>query len=176
MTGTRQLSVLIIACAVVPTSCYSPQAKKNNEHSFSVETLLGRPRDEIRRQFGDPDRTGDTFDGTATFDSFYKSGIVARYNDAGSVTKVDATRFQSGDFFRGRVLGIALGDLKRDCIYAWGDPVQSERTSFGYNVIVWHFKRYVLELEVWAESGNDKYFGQYQKDEVKTIAISEKSE
>jgi hypothetical protein len=176
MTGTRQLHALIIASIVAPTGCYDRQETKDNRHSFSVEKLLGKSRQEIRKQFGDPDLTGDVLVGKGTFDSFYKSGIVARYNAAGKVTRVDATRFQSGDVFRGKVLGIALGDLKKDCMTAWGNPVNTEKTSFGYLIVVWHYEQYVLELEIWEESGSDKYFGKYQKDEVKDIRISEKSE
>ena len=59
---------------------------------------------------------------------------------------------------------------------AWGNPVNTEKTSFGYLIVVWHYEQYVLELEIWEESGSDKYFGKYQKDEVKDIRISEKSE
>ena len=63
----------------------------------------------------------------------------------------------------------------KDCVPAWGNPVRTEKTPCEYARVTWEHNHYVLELEVWAENGEAKVFGKYQKGTVKRIAVSKSS-
>jgi hypothetical protein len=134
----------------------------------AVEKLLGASREEIRRQFGKPDRT-DT-----DLDSFFKAGLTMDYDNAERVTRVIASHYVSGDYFKGKVLGIGLGDTKKACIASWGNPVDTEVRPVAYNLTTWEHKDYVLVLDIWSFDGKDDKFGEYKKDTVKRITIARK--
>ena len=143
-------------------------ARADEKPPLAVEKLLGASRDSVRRELGESDRAGDQFD------SFYKVGVVVSYDDTEIVAKVVATQFTSGGAFRGKVLGIGLGETKKDCVSAWGNPVRTEKTRLDYDKVTWHFQGYLLDLDIWNKGGDDSAFGEYEVDRVKRIVVREK--
>src|SRR5262249_24006562 len=146
--------------------------EKPTQQPKAVWKLLGSSRETVRGQLGKPDRTG------KDFDSFYAAGVAVEYDGMGRAKDITATPIGLGDDYKCKVLGVALGDSRKDCVAAWGNPVKAEKTPFEYERVTWHHKGYVLELEVWVKDGDgsDKAFGKYKKDTVKQIALSKKAE
>jgi hypothetical protein len=133
---------------------------------LAPESLLGLPRDEVRRQLGEPDRS------TPGFESFFGAGVCVDYDAKGNVEKASAARFVSGDFFPGKVLGVGLGDSKEACVAAWGEMVRVRKNGgLPYSVERWRYRNYVIEVEIWKRDGHDPMLGSYQGDTVKEITV-----
>lgn len=148
-------------CSVVPIDEKAKQLE-------AAEMLFGLSMEAVRAQLGKPDRSD------LSFDSFFAAGVTVDYDRMKRVTKVTATHFISGNSYKGKVLGVALGDSIKDCIVAWGDVVKIEVTPYEYKRVTWHHNEYVLELEVWAKDwdGSENTFGNYKEGTVKTIVLS----
>lgn len=131
-----------------------------------VLQLLGQPQADVRRQLGKPDRSGDDFD------SFFKSGLAVTYDEDLKAAKLSAGRFVSGDAFRGKVLGIGLGDTEAACTAAWGKPRGTEWADTAHKRTVWGFRGYVLEVDIWTKDGSSEAFGTYRAGTVRDIRVS----
>jgi hypothetical protein len=163
---------LVVAVITISARGNSPARadEKPKPQPAAIEKLLGSSKEAIRSELGTPDRMSNDWD------SFFKAGVTVDYNEAGKVKKVSASQFVSDDIYKGKVLGIALGDSKKDCVTAWRDPVKTAKTILDYERVTWHHMGYVLEVEVWKEDGDEKIFAKRKKDTVKRITISKKTD
>ena len=170
MSLTRCFFIAALLIATSTLGCSAIRVGEKAKQPQAVERLLGSSIEAVRAELGQPDRSD------PRFDSFFPAGVIVDYDSMKRVTKVSATHLISGDSYRGKVLGVALGDSVKDCVAAWGDAVDAEATSYEYERVTWHHKEYVLELEVWARDGDgsDKAFGYYKEGTVKRIAVSRK--
>jgi hypothetical protein len=134
---------------------------------LAPESLLGLSRAEVRKRLGRPSRRGDDFD------SFFRAGLVVNYDPDGTATKVCATWFVSGDVFDERMLGVALGESRADCVALWGEPVRVRKNTRTESRTEWyHHAGYVIEIEVWKRDGHEDGFGDFRAETVKDITVS----
>jgi hypothetical protein len=77
----------------------------------AAESLLGLARSRIHEQLGKPDRTN-----PGISDEFFAQGVQVEYD--GRVASKVATSDLAP--FRGKILGIAIGDSMQECLKAWG--------------------------------------------------------
>lgn len=119
-------------------------------------------------KLGKPDRSG------ANFFTFYQYGIVV-YTDVNQqkITAIVATWFERGIHFIGKIYGIGLGDTLPKCRRLWGHELSKESVSEDYYRMVWKLGKRTLNLEFWAQGGNDADLGGvYEADTVKRIQIT----
>jgi hypothetical protein len=125
------------------------------------------PRAEVRKRLGKPSRHGDDFD------SFFRAGLFVNYDPDGTAVKVGAAHFVSGDVYDERVLGVALGESRGECVAAWGEPVKVKPRSkrHEYREEWYHHAGYVIHVEVWKRDGCDYAFGDFRRETVKEITV-----
>ena len=169
---TRCILIVSFLIASGTFGCSAVRVDEKVKQPEAVEMLLDSSMEEVRAQLGKPDRSG------LSSDSFFAAGLVVNYDRMNRVTQVITTYFVSGSSYKGKVLGVALGDSKKDCVAAWGDVVSTEGTPYEYEIVTWHHNEYVLELEVWVKNwdGTSKAFGNYKEGTVKRIVLSKKSQ
>ena len=130
-----------------------------------LDLLVGQTRQQMRRQLGEPDRTGEQLD------TFFHTGLIVNYR-ADEVVGFTISLLVEGPRFEGKVFGIGLDSSKKQCRALWGEPV-AERvdSAVEYNSCTWRHQGYVLDLEIWRHDGQDDSFGVYHEDTVKSIKM-----
>ncbi len=159
--------LLIFIISLLTLSC---RTGKTGTQSLEY-TLPVRVEDNWNKaleKLGTPDRSG------SNYFSFYRHGIIV-YTDAGQqkITSIIATWFEHGVHFTGKLYGIGLGDTLPKCRRLWGKEQIKEAKTADYYRVVWKLGKRTLDLEFWAQGGNDADLGGiYEADTVKRIQIT----
>ena len=136
----------IVWCVLI-TVIFVGCSKKEIESDLPVQ--IGQSRTEVKQILGSPNRTGDDFD------SFYDYGLVVDYGSKNEVASITASRLKSGVEFRGRILGVVIGDPVTKCVELWGNSDKWDETPFEHSIVVFTHEGYRIELEVWSKDGTD---------------------
>lgn len=143
----------------------------DNGINSDLPIQIGQSRTEVKQILGSPGRTGDDFD------SFFGHGLIAKYDTTNKVVSIEATRLKSGVEFRGRILGVSIGDHVTKCVELWGNPEKWDTKAvtllgFEFSSVFFRHEGYRIELEVWHRDGTNSSFGTYKRGAIKNIRIS----
>jgi hypothetical protein len=149
-----------------------------DKHVLALEKILGMARADVRRQLGQPDLSNKL--GEKGKDDYLKAAVTIDYDEADKATKVLGYCNSPTVSCRSKVFGIGLGDLKKECVAAWGEPAAHQDPlfadgPFADESVLWRHKGYFIWLGIAVRDSDGRFhkaLGNYKTGTVLHISVA----
>ncbi len=125
--------------------------------------FLGAAQDEVETHLGQPSSSRTEFEEVTR--NYPIHGICLKFKED-KVVEIQV----NGEPFEGKILGLKVGESIEPHRPRLGPPSHEKEWTDTY-ILTWSMADFFLQVEVWRESGNDEYVGEYHKDHIRNVTL-----